>query len=135
MLLREFLFLILFLAIFAIRQGYNYERDVFKIVGYAGSLLLMYTIFMTNLIILSKTVRRECRGLMFGIFTSSGALGSFSGLTLGKWLRDYINYNSLFLSEMALCLMMVALILITKIYEDKQFERPMKFKQRIMRKS
>ena len=119
MLLRQYLFLILFLAIFAIRQGYNYERDVFKLLGYAGCMLLMYTIFMTNLIVLSKTVRRECRGLMFGIFTSSGALGSFSGLTLGTWLRNFINFNSLFLSEMALSLMIVGLILFSKIYEDK----------------
>ena len=36
------------------------------------------------MIILSKTVRRECRGIMYGISSAIGALGALAGLTLGK---------------------------------------------------
>jgi len=39
------------------------------------------------MIILSKTVRRECRGAMYGITSANGAIGGFSGLTLGKFAR------------------------------------------------
>ena len=42
------------------------------------------------MIILSKTVRRECRGAMYGIVSAFGAIGGLSGLTIGKFCRELI---------------------------------------------
>lgn len=76
------------------------------------------------MIILSKTVRRECRGAMYGITSAFGALGGFSGLSLGKLCRELIAYESLYALEMVFGLIVILSIYISKIYKDKIFERP-----------
>lgn len=85
------------------------------------------------MIILSKTVRRECRGAMYGICSAFGAIGGFSGLTLGKLTREILANESLYALEMILALVVIMLIYISKIYKDKSFERPMQYKKKIMR--
>jgi len=76
------------------------------------------------MIIISKIVRRECRGAMYGIYSAFGATGGLSGVTLGKWSREWIGFGSLYLLEIILCLIILVVILFSKIYKDKQFERP-----------
>lgn len=71
------------------------------------------------MIIISKIVRRECRGAMYGIYSAFGAAGGLSGVTLGKWSREWIGFGSLYLLEMLLCLNIILIILFSKIYRDK----------------
>jgi nitrate/nitrite transporter NarK len=77
------------------------------------------------MIILSKTVRRECRGAMYGICCAFGAMGGFSGLTLGKYARSLTDNESLYALEMALALLVITLITFSKLYKAQEFERPL----------
>ena len=77
------------------------------------------------MIILSKTVRRECRGAMYGITSAHGAIGGFSGLTLGKYAREQIGVESLYAIEMIFTVIVILSISFSRIYKDKIFERPL----------
>ncbi|CDW86857.1 UNKNOWN [Stylonychia lemnae] len=133
MLLREYLFLVLFLLIFGIRQGYSKHQDFFKLLGFAGCMFIIFNIYMTQMIILSKTVRRECRGAMYGITSACGAIGGFSGLSLGRISREMIGIESLYALEILFASIIIISIYMSRIYEDKIFERPLQFKKKIMR--
>jgi hypothetical protein len=81
--------MILSLLIFALEgdSGDIYE-EIPRIIGYAGSVVSCFNIFLTNLIIISKCVSRECRGFLFGITCSAASLGAFTALTLGQLIHD-----------------------------------------------
>lgn len=100
--------MILSLLIFALEgdSGDVYE-EIPRIIGYAGSIVSCFNIFLTNLIIISKQVSRECRGFLFGITCASGSTGAFTALTLGQLIHDKINYETLFALEMILCLLFI----------------------------
>ena len=68
-----------------------------------------FNIYMTNLIILSKTVTGECRALMYGIACAFGALGALLGIVVGQLIHDHINHESLFIIEILLCICFVGL--------------------------
>jgi nitrate/nitrite transporter NarK len=71
------------------------------------------------MIIISKIVRRECRGAMYGIYSTFGAIGGLSGITLGKFSRRLIGFGSLYLLEMILIIVIICFILGSKLYQDK----------------
>lgn len=79
------------------------------------------------MIILSKTVRRECRGAMYGVVTAFGALGAFIGVTLGSFVHDKTTRESLFLGEMVIASSLILIIFFSKIYKDREFERPARY--------
>jgi hypothetical protein len=54
-----------------------------RIIGFAGTVVSVYNIMMTNLISISKGVSRECRGFLFGIALAFGSFGAYVSLTLG----------------------------------------------------
>lgn len=85
------------------------------------------------MIILSKTVRRECRGAMYGIVSACGAFGGFSGLTLGKMVREYIDSECLYALEILFGIVMIVSIYFSGIHRDRIFERPLKYKKKILR--
>lgn len=128
MLIREYAALLFFLMVFAIREGYSRHQDFLKLFGYAGCLFIIFTIYMTNMIILSKTVRRECRGAMYGICSACGALGALLGLTIGKYVHDMTGFESIYIVEMSITLITIIAIFLSKIYKDRQFERPTRFR-------
>lgn len=68
---------------------------------------------------------------MYGVFASVGACGGLTGLTLGKFLLGMTSMRSINLVSVALVAVFIAVIWWSKISEDKQFERPMRFKNRI----
>jgi glucan phosphoethanolaminetransferase (alkaline phosphatase superfamily) len=82
--------LIFSLLIFAMK-GNHLFLEIVRSIGFSGSVISVFNIYMLNLIILSKSVSRECRGLMFGICCGVGALGAFVGLTLGQIIHDDIS--------------------------------------------
>lgn len=47
MLLREYMCLVLFLIIFAIREGYSKHQDFLKLLGFAGCMFIIFNIYMT----------------------------------------------------------------------------------------
>jgi nitrate/nitrite transporter NarK len=98
------------LLIFALEgeSGDIYE-EIPRILGYAGSVVSCFNIFMTNLIIISKCVSRECRGFLFGIVCAAGSLGAYMSLTLGQLIHDKVNYETLFALEMVLCVFFIVL--------------------------
>lgn len=73
------------------------------------------------MIILSKTVRRECRGAMYGICSACGAFGALLGLTVGKLVHDVTGFESIYIVEMSLSLITILMIFLSKIYKDRQF--------------
>jgi hypothetical protein len=56
---------------------------VMRTIGFAGTVMSLFNIYMMNLIILSKSVSRECRAFMYGFCCGVGALGAVLGLTIG----------------------------------------------------
>ena len=71
------------------------------------------------MIILSKTVRRECRGVMYGISSATGAIGALSGLILGRTVQVWMNNRSIYVVKMFLSLNMILMIYFSKIYKDR----------------
>jgi hypothetical protein len=82
-----YFFLIFSLLEFAMR-GDGIFLKIVRSIGFSGSVIALFNIYMVNFIILSKSVSRECRGLMFGVCCGCGAFGAFIGLTLGKIIHD-----------------------------------------------
>lgn len=105
-----YFFLIVFLLIFAL-EGDNgdWYQEVPRIIGYGGTIIACFNIFLTNLIILSKGVSRECRAFLFGITCASGSLGAFLALTIGQLIHDKVNYETLFVLEFLMCVIFVIL--------------------------
>jgi hypothetical protein len=68
------------------------------------------------MIILSKTVRRECRGAMYGVCASVGALGAISGLKFGSLIHDNYEGTSANIISIILILTMVVVLFLSKIY-------------------
>ncbi len=73
------------------------------------------------MVIISKIVRRECRGAMYGIYSAFGGLGGLSGVTLGKYSRMWIGMPSLYLMEILICVGIILAILVSRLYKDKEF--------------
>ena len=95
--------------IFALEGTSTWYQEVPRVIGYAGSIVALFNIILTNLIILSKSVSRECRALMFGITCAFGALGAILGLTLGQLLHDCLNHDSLFIAEILFCIAFIVI--------------------------
>ena len=85
------------------------------------------------MIILSKTVRRECRGAMYGIVSANGAIGGLSGLTMGKIVREYLESECLYAAEILLAVVVIVSIYYSGIQRDNVFDRPLQFKKNILR--
>ena len=83
------------------------------------------------MLILSKTVRRECRGAMYGVVTAFGALGALIGVTLGGVIHGHTTRESLFLGEMFIATTLIGLIFFSKIYKDREFERPARYEKKL----
>ena len=107
MLIGLYFALILSLLIYSLEGDNTWFQEVPRIVGYSGSIISLFNIFMTNLILLSKSVSRECRGFMFGFGCAFGALGAIAGLTIGQLIHDGLNHESLFVFEILLCVIYV----------------------------
>ena len=65
--------------------------------------MTVFNIYMTNMIILSQSVTRECRAFTFGVCSACGALGALIGITLSQIIHDNIGHDALFLQEIFLC--------------------------------
>lgn len=61
---------------------------VIRTLGFAATIMTLFNIYMMNLIILSKSVSRECRAFMYGFCCGIGALGAVLGLTIGQIIFD-----------------------------------------------
>ena len=77
-----YFFLIFSLLKFALK-GEGVFLEIVRSIGFSGTVISVSNIYLVNLIILSKSVSRECRGLMFGICCGVGAFGAYVGLTIG----------------------------------------------------
>ena len=77
-----YFFLIFSLLKFALK-GEGFFLEIVRSIGFSGTVISVSNIYLVNLIILSKSVSRECRGLMFGICCGVGAFGAYVGLTIG----------------------------------------------------
>lgn len=64
---------------------------------------------MMNMIIVSKSVSRECRAFWLGIAFAFGALGAYISLTGCEKLRTSVNYEAVFVLEILLCLLFIGL--------------------------
>ena len=53
MLLREYIVLVFFLIIFAIREGYSKHQDFLKLLGFAGCMFIIFNIYMTVCLLVS----------------------------------------------------------------------------------
>jgi hypothetical protein len=103
-----YFFLTFSLLEFALR-GDGIFLKIIRSIGFSGTVVALFNIYMVNFIILSKSVSRECRGLMFGICCGCGAFGAFVGLTIGKIIHDKVNGETLFLIEIMLALAYITL--------------------------
>ena len=65
---------------------------------------------------------------MYGISSAIGAFGALSGLVFGKLVKVWMDNRSIYVVKMGLALNMIVLIYFSKIYKDKQFERPQRFR-------
>jgi hypothetical protein len=95
--------LIIFLLIFSL-QGKGVFLRIMRTLGFAGSAMSLFNIYMMNLMILSKSVSRECRALMYGCCCGVGALGSVVALTLGELIHSKTNSQTLYILEILLCI-------------------------------
>lgn len=73
------------------------------------------------MIILSKTVRRECRGAMYGVVSAFGSLGAYIGVTLGKYVHGRTTQDSIYLGEMVIVFLIILLLIISELYKDNEF--------------
>jgi hypothetical protein len=96
-----YFFLIFSLLKFAMK-GEGLFLEIVRSMGFSGTVVAVFNIYLVNLIILSKSVSRECRGLMFGICCGVGAFGAFVGLTIGQIIHDHVSPETLFLLEIML---------------------------------
>lgn len=76
------------------------------------------------MIILSKTVRRECRGAMYGIFASSGSFGALLSLKIGGYLYYEKGPEYMYFACITLSLLTCVLILVSRIGTDPYFVKP-----------
>ncbi len=67
---------------------------IVRTLGFASTVMALFNIYMMNLIILSKSVSRECRAFMYGFCCGIGALGAVIGLTLGQLIYDKTKESS-----------------------------------------
>lgn len=67
----------------------------------------MFNVFMANMIIVSKSVSRECRAFLLGVAFACGAFGAFTALTVGQLLHDKVNHEAVFILEVSLCLLFI----------------------------
>mmetsp|Transcript_11384 Transcript_11384/g.11401 ORF Transcript_11384/g.11401 Transcript_11384/m.11401 type:complete len:95 (-) Transcript_11384:41-325(-) len=74
--------------------------------------------------ILSKIVRRECRGAMYGICASSGALGGVTAIGIGYLISSeyfVINPNAI---SICLILTLIVVFYLARINEMQYLPRP-----------
>ena len=103
-----YFFLIFSLLNFALK-GEGFFLEIVRSMGFSGTVIAVFNIYLVNLIILSKSVSRECRGLMFGICCGVGAFGAFVGLTIGQIIHDHVSPETLFLLEIMLAFSYITL--------------------------
>lgn len=70
------------------------------------------------MIILSKSVRKECRGAIYGFNYAAGSLGGLSALLIGNLLIKYIGNSSANYGSVLIALLMVGTLFKTKIYKN-----------------
>ena len=110
--------LIISLLIFGL-HGKGTFLQVVRTFGFAGTVMSLFNIYMMNLIILSKSVSRECRALMYGCCCGVGAFGAVLGLTIGELIHNRINPQTLYILEILLCI--AYMILYYSLGGTKQF--------------
>lgn len=83
LLMIQYWFLIAFMVIFALQgaSSNHWLEEIPKVIGFAGTATAAINIFMMNMIIVSKSVSRECRAFFLGISFAFGALGAYISLT------------------------------------------------------
>ncbi len=100
--------LIISLLIFGLHGDGNFLK-VLRTIGFAGTVMSLFNIYMMNLIILSKSVSRECRALMYGCCCGVGAFGAVIALTIGELIHNHISEQTLFILEILLCIAYILL--------------------------
>ena len=118
------------MIIFARQSNTNHwTEEIPKVIGFTGTAVAVINIFMTNMIIVSKSVSRECRAFFLGIAFAFGALGAYLSLTLCEMLRQSVNFEAVFVVEILLCVLFIILFY-TVAKRDKFFIRKMARKPR-----
>jgi hypothetical protein len=100
--------LIISMLFYGLHGEGNFLR-VMRTIGFTGTVTSLFNIYMMNLIILSKSVSRECRALMYGCCCGVGAFGAVLGLTLGQVIMDGTNSQTLYILEILLCIAYIIL--------------------------
>ena len=76
------------------------------------------------MIILSKIVRRQCRGMMYGIFGASGSIGAIIGLSLFKALYNSWKPLAMYGAIIFVSGILIIIMLVTRIGKEPYVERP-----------
>jgi hypothetical protein len=103
-----YLSLIVSLLIYGLHGDGGFLK-VMRTIGFAFTVMSLFNIYMMNLIILSKSVSRECRAFMYGCCCGAGAFGAVLGLTIGELIHNGINAQTLFIIEILLCIAYILL--------------------------